>query len=175
MGLSFKIYKRLVKEELKPNLLEIVDEVFDSNSFKSEFIFTGNLGDDIDVNSFQDPKDNVISIYFYHDGSSVYTLDYSINGDSYQAKGVEYTLKDYTQLLATIAEVVSQFLQKYNPVGLQIRGTDITGKVVGRASAEGQKDRIYRFFISQIEDKGEYMVDKSVKDGIALMRKYKQD
>jgi hypothetical protein len=171
MGLSFKIYKRLIKEELKPNLLELVDEVFDSKSFRSEFTFAGNLGDDIDVNSFQDPKDNVVSIYFYHDGNNVYTLDYSINGDSYQAKGVEYTLKDYAQLLATIAEVVSQFLQKYNPVGLQIKGTDIVGKVINRPSAKNQKDRIYKFFISQIEDKENYMVDKSVKDGIALMRK----
>lgn len=171
MGLSFKIYKRLIKEELKPNLLELVDEVFDSNSFKSEFTFTGNLGDDIDVNSFQDPKDNIVSIYFYHDGNSVYTLDYCINGDSYQAKGVEYTLKDYAQLLATVAEAVSQFLQKYNPVGLQIKGTDIVGKVIDRPSAKNQKDRIYKFFISQIEDQGNYMVDKSVRDGIALMRK----
>ena len=171
MGLSFKIYKRLIKEELKPNLLEVVDEVFDSNSFRSEFTFAGNLGDDVDVNSFQDPKGNVVSIYFYHDGNSIYTLDYSINGDSYQAKGVEYTLRDYTQLLATIAEVVSQFLQKYNPVGLQIKGTDIVGKVINRPSAKNQKDRIYKFFISQIEDQGNYMVDKSVRDGIALMRK----
>lgn len=171
MGLSFKIHKRLIKEELKPNLLELVDEIFDSNSFRSEFTFAGNLGDDIDINSFQDPKDNVVSIYFYHDGNNIYTLDYSINGDSYQAKGVGYTLKDYTQLLATIAEAVSQFLQKYHPVGLQIKGTDIVGKVISRASTEGQKDRIYKFFISQIEDKGNYMVDKSVKDGIALMRK----
>lgn len=171
MGLSFKVHKRLIKEELKPNLLELVDELFNSNSFKSEFVFAGNLGDDINVNSFQDPKDNVVSIHFYHDGNSVYTLDYSINGDSYQAKGVEYTLKDYTQLLVTIAEVVSQFLQKYNPVGLQIKGTDIVGKVINRPSAKNQKDRIYKFFISQIEDQGNYMVDKSVRDGIALMKK----
>jgi hypothetical protein len=171
MGLSFKVHKRLIKEELKPNLLELVDELFNSNSFKSEFVFAGNLGDDINVNSFQDPKDNVVSIHFYHDGNSVYTLDYSINGDSYQAKGVEYTLKDYTQLLVTIAEVVSQFLQKYNPVGLQIKGTDIVRKVINRPSAKNQKDRIYKFFISQIEDQGNYMVDKSVRDGIALMKK----
>ena len=171
MGLSFKIHKRLIKEELKPNLLELVDEVFDSNSFRSEFNFAGNLGDDIDVDSFKDPKSNMVSVHFYHDGNSLYTLDYSINGDSYQAKGVQYTLKDYTQLLATIAEVVSQFLHKYTPTGLHIKGTDVTGKVLDRPSAKNQKDRIYKFFISQIEDQGNYMVDKSVKDGIALMRK----
>ena len=171
MGLSFEIYKRLLKEEIKPNLLEVVDEIFDSNPFKSKFTFAGNLGDDISVNSFQDLKDNIVSIYFYHDGNKVYTLDYSINGDSYQAKGVEYTLKDYAQLLTTIAVVVSQFLQKHNPVGLQIKGTDIVRKVINRPSAKNQKDRIYKFFISQIEDEGNYMVDKTVRDGIALMKK----
>lgn len=171
MGQSFKVLKRLLTEELKPNLLEILGEVFNSDPFNSEFTFTGTLGNDIGVSSFNDPKGNVVDIYFYHDGNSVYTLDYSINGDSYQAREVQYTLKDYTQLLATIAEVVSQFLQKYNPTGLQIKGTNIVSKVISRSGAENQKDRIYKFFISQIEDLGNYMVDKSVKDGIALMRK----
>jgi hypothetical protein len=174
MGLSFETYKRLGKVEMDIRLLEVLSEVFDSTPFQSDFTFVGQLGEDIDVSTFKDPKDNNVDIHFYHDGNTVYTVDYSINGDSYQAQGIYYTLKDYTQLLATVAEAVSQFLREYSPLGLQIRGTDITAKVIGRASAEGQKDRIYRFFISQIEDQGNYMVDKSVKDGIALIRKYKQ-
>jgi len=171
MGLTFKIYKRLLKENHKPSLLELVDEVFDSSPFRSDFSFIGELGEDISTSTFEDPKGNTLDVYFYHDGNNVYTLDYSINGDSYKAKGVNYTLKDYTSLLATIAQVVSQFLYKFNPTGVQIKGTNIVSKVIDRPSTEGQKDRIYRFFVSQIEDKGEYMVDASVKDGIVLMRK----
>jgi hypothetical protein len=171
MGLSFKIYKRLLKENHKPSLLELVDEVFDSNPFKSDFNFIGELGEDISTTTFEDPKGNTLDVYFYHDGNNVYTLDYSINGDSYKAKEVNYTLKDYTSLLATIAQVVSQFLHKYNPTGIQIKGTNIVSKTISRPSTEGQKDRIYKYFLSQIEDESGYMVDKSVKDGIALMRK----
>lgn len=174
MGQSFKVFKRLLKEELTPNLLEVLAEVFDSAPFKSDFTFIGELGDDIAVSSFKDPKNNTVDIHFYHDGNTVYTLDFSINRDSYQAKDTQYTLKDYTQLLATVAEATSQFLQKYSPIGLQLIGTNIVSKITRRISAAGQKDRIYKFFISQIEDTGNYMVDKSAKDGIALVKKFTQ-
>lgn len=169
MGLSFKHLKiGLLKEVVLSGTL---DEIFDSKPFTTTFEFEGELGSFIETAPFRDPKGYKINIYFYHEGNNVYTLDFSINGDSYKAPGVIYSFKEYTILLATVAEAVTQFLQKYKPTGLQIKGTNVAKKVIKRTSAEGQKDRIYNFFISQIEDKGEYMVDKSNSDGIILMRK----
>jgi hypothetical protein len=74
-------------------------------------------------------------------------------------------------LLSTIAEATSQFLGLYSPIGLLIKGNNILRKIDKNPSTKDQKDRIYSFFISQIEDKGKYMVDKSNPEGIALMRK----
>jgi hypothetical protein len=74
-------------------------------------------------------------------------------------------------LLSTIAEATSQFLGLYSPIGLLIKGNSVLRKIDKNPSTKGQKDRIYSFFISQIEDKGKYMVDKSNPEGIALMRK----
>lgn len=154
-----------------PTLLEVIEEVFTSQPFRTVFHFSGKLGEDVAVSDFKDPNGNNIDIYFYHDGNSIYSLDFSVNGDSYRAKDNNYSVRDYTTLLSTVAEATSQFLQKFHPLGLQIKGTNVVSKLISRPSTEGQKDRIYNFFVAQIEDKGNYMVDKSVKDGIALMRK----
>ena len=172
MGLTFKIYKRQLQEQV--SIYDTLEEVFDAKPFKTTFMFI-EAEDEIYVPRFNDPKGNAINIHFYNEGIGLYTLDFSVNDNSYKSNTTKYTLLDYTTLLSTIAQAVSQFLEKYNPVGLVLTGTNVYEKIANKPQAEGQKDRIYKYFISQIEDDGNYMVDNSVKDGIALMRKHKQD
>jgi hypothetical protein len=168
MGMTFKIYKRKLQEQV--SIYDTLVEVFDAKPFKTTFMFIRDE-DDLYIPRFNDPKGNPININFYHEGVGIYALDFTVNGTSYKSNTVKYTLLDYTTLLSTVAQAVTQFLEKCNPVGVLLTGTNVYEKIANKPQAEGQKDRIYRFFISQIEDQGNYMVDKSVKDGIALMRK----
>ena len=165
MGQSFKSYKDRI------TLSEIIGELFDSKPFTSTFNFSLNNYKDIVVTPFQDPQDNEIKIIYYNDGNGLYEIDFMVNNTSFKDLDVNYTLKDYTKLLSTVANATSQFLDKYEPTGLKIKGVDDYRKIQDKEKAQGQKTRIYDYLISQIEDKGNYMVDKSVKDGIALMRK----
>lgn len=167
MGQSFKTYRDRIL------LSEMLGEIFDSKPFQNQFKFSGELGKNIMVNEFYDPKGNIIDIYFncINSKSNLYELDFMVNKSSFDNPNLEYSIKDYTQLLSTVAEATTQFLKSYSPTGLLIKGNNIFRKIDKNPSAEGQKDRIYNFFISQIEDKGKYMVDKSHPEGIALMRK----
>ena len=165
MGQSFKSYKDRIL------ISEILGELFDSKPFISTFNFSLNNYKDIVVTPFQDPQDSEIKIIYYNEGNDLYELDFMTNGTSFKDRDVNYTLGDYTKLLSTIASATSQFLDKYKPVGLKIKGVDDYRKIQDKEKAQGQKTRIYDYLISQIEDKGDYMVDKSPRDGIALMRK----
>ena len=167
MGQSFKTYKDRIL------LSEMLDEIFDSNPFETQFEFSGELGQNVIIKGFYDPKENVIDIHFscVNIKSNLYELDFMVNKSSFDNPNLEYSIKDYTQLLSTVAEATTQFLKSYSPTGLLIKGNNIFRKMDKRPSSEGQKDRIYNFFISQIEDKGKYMVDKSHPEGIALMKK----
>ncbi|MDB4232162.1 hypothetical protein N9795_00500 [Candidatus Pelagibacter sp.] len=165
MGQSFKTYRDRIL------LSEMLDEIFDSEPFKNNFNFGLNNYKDVVITPFQDPQDNEIKIIFYNEGNGLYEIDFMVNNTSFKDLDVNYTLKDYTKLLSTVASATSQFLEKYKPLGLKIKGADDYRKIQNKEKAQGQKTRIYDYFISQIEDKGKYMVDKSNPEGIALMRK----
>ena len=165
MGQSFKSYKDRIL------ISEILGELFDSKPFISTFNFSLNNYKDIVVTPFKDPQDNEIKIIYYNEGNDLYELDFMVNNTSFKDWDVKYTLGEYTKLLSTIASATSQFLNKYKPVGLKIKGVDDYRKIQDKEKAQGQKTRIYDYLISQIEDKGDYMVDKSPRDGIALIRK----
>jgi hypothetical protein len=165
MGQSFKTYRDRIL------LSEMLDEIFDSEPFKNNFNFDLNNYKDVVITPFQDPQDNEIKIIFYNEGNGLYEIDFMVNNTSFKDLDVNYTLKDYTKLLSTVASATSQFLDKYEPKGLKIKGADDYRKIQNNEKAQGQKTRIYDYFISQIEDKGKYMVDKSNPEGIALMRK----
>ena len=164
MGQSFKTYKDRIL------LSEILSELFDSKSFRNQFEFE-EMGKDVYISKFEDPKGNVIHVSFHNLKNNLYELEFLVNRTAFENPNLEYSIKDYTQLLSTIAEATTQFLKLYSPKGLLIKGSNVFRKMEKSPSAEGQKDRIYSFFISQIDDKGDYMVDKSNPKGIALMRK----
>lgn len=165
MGQSLKAFKSSTL------LLEIVKELFDSPAFKTSFNFIPSDYASYETVPFRDPLGNLIRVFFTEIGDELYEVEFDVNGDSFQDQNTGYTVKDYSTLLATVAKAVSRFLEKYNPQGILIKGTDILQKVQKNPKTVGQKDRLYLYFISQIEDRGKYMVDKSNPDGIALMKK----
>ena len=90
-------------------------------------------------------------------------LDFTINGFSGKAIGVEYSLKEYSSLLSTIAKATSQFLEEYKPNALKIDGEDTFEKEY--KGKKGQKSQIYNYFASNLELNTEYMVSDRKPDG----------
>jgi hypothetical protein len=160
-----------VKSMLLVNLLKEValDEIFDSKPFKTSFNIGPGFEAHYEVESFKDPQGNTIDIYFIESGDDTYELDFQLNGNSFKASDVEYTLKDYTSLLATIALAVTHFLEKYEPYGVVFRGADDFESVSKNPNKRGQKDRIYDFFITQLGDNENYKLGR-YPDGIGLQR-----
>lgn len=152
-------------------LLEIVKELFDSPPFKTQFNFQPSNYATVETQPFEDPLGNEIKVYFTETGEDLFEVEFDVEGDSFQIPQSGYTVKDYSRLLNTVAQAISRFLEKYDPQGVLIKGTDIYTKLLKNPKALGQKDRLYLYFISQIEDGGKYMVDKSSPEGIALMKK----
>lgn len=166
MGQSLSSFKKSTL------LSEIVSEIFDSAPFKTNFTFEPSEYATLETPRFKDPLGNTIKIYFTSDyEGELYEVEFSVNGNSYKSTDATYTVADYSKLLATVAKAISEFIEQYEPQGVMINGTDIFQKVQNNAKSIGQKDRLYLYFISQIDDKGKYMIDKSNPDGIALMRK----
>jgi hypothetical protein len=160
-----------VKSMLLVNLLKEValDEIFDSKPFKTSFKIGPGFEAHYEVESFKDPQGNTIDIYFIESGDDTYELDFQLNGNSFKASDVGYTLKDYTSLLATIALAVTHFLEKYEPYGVIFRGADDFESVSKNPNKKGQKDRIYDFFITQLGDNKNYRIGR-YPDGIGLQR-----
>jgi hypothetical protein len=165
MGQSLKHFKRSTL------LTEIFKEIFDSQPFKTGFTFQPSEYSTLEVPRFQDHLGNIIRIFFTDVGNDLYEVEFSVNGNSFQSKNLDYSVKDYSQLLSTIAQGISEFLKEYEPRGILIQGTDIFQKIQKNAKTIGQKDRLYLYFISKIEDQGLYMIDKTNSEGIALVKK----
>lgn len=166
MGASLNSYKKYLKQIIKETLFEI----YDSKPIKIYFNLE-DKGDYIETEEFKDHKDHIIKIFFYKLKNNIYELDYSLNGSSFTNPDLDYTIKDYSILLSTVAKAVDQFLIEYKPLGLVIEGADYSGKLISNPKTLGQKNRIYDYFISQIGDNPNYMVDKSKSKIINLVKK----
>ena len=160
-----------VKSMLLVNLLKEItlDEIFDSKPFKTSFKIGPGFEAHYEVESFKDPQGNTVDIYFTESGEDIFEIDFQLNGNSFKASDVSYTLKDYTSLLSTIALAVTQFLEKYEPYGITFRGADDFRSVSKNPNKKGQKDRIYDFFITQLGDNRNYKIGR-YPDGIGLQR-----
>ncbi len=146
-----------------------LDEIFDNKPFKTSFKIDPGFEVHYEVESFKDPQGNTVNIYFIESGEDIFEIDFQLNGNSFKASDVNYTLKDYTSLLSTIALAVTQFLQKYKPYGITFRGADDFESVSKNPNKKGQKDRIYDFFITQLGDNENYKIGR-YPDGIGLQR-----
>ena len=160
-----------LKRSLLFNLLKEVTlkEIFDSVPFKTSFSIKPGFEAAYEVDSFKDPQGNTIDIHFVESGDEVYDLDFQVNGNSFKAENVKYTLKDYTSLLSTIAAAVTQFLNEQEPNGLIFRGADDFPSIANKTYKKGQKDRIYNYFITKLNPTHNYKVGK-YPDGIGLQK-----
>jgi hypothetical protein len=172
MGVSFSLYK----ESLKKIILETVDEVLNGKPFQTTFTFSDE-GTQIQTEKFKDPKGNLVQVLFYKKTNNCYELDYTVNGFSTANPDLAYSIVEYSNLLNTVAAAVTQFLNQYEPYGLTIEGLDDTVKVQKYEKHVGQKNRLYNYFISKIEDSSKYGAGKpkgSAENGtIELIKKSK--
>ena len=166
MGASLNSYRIYLKRVLE----ETISEIFDSQPIMSSFNFTGD-GDDIVTNKFKDHKGNSIQILLHKIKEDKYELDFTVNGNSFDNLNVEYTVKDYSILLNTVAKAVSQFLVEYNPKTVFMDGYDSERKKLTKSDSDGQKNRLYNYFVSQLEPNDNYGVDKTKFGTINLVRK----
>lgn len=160
-----------VKNTLLTSILKEItlSEIFDSSPFKTSFKIRPGFEAAYETESFKDSQGNTVDILFLESGEDMYEVDFQINGSSFKASGVEYGLKDYTSLIATVAAAVTQFLDKYKPYGVIFRGADDFASVSKNPNKKGQKDRIYDYFITQVGDNENYKLGR-YPDGIGLQR-----
>ena len=160
-----------VKNTLLVSILKEVtlSEIFDSRPFKTSFNIRPGFEADYETESFKDLQGNAVDIFFLESGEDTYEVDFQINGNSFKASEVEYSLGDYASLLATVAAAVTQFLDKYEPYGVVFRGADDFASVSKNPNKKGQKDRIYNYFITQLRDNENYKLGR-YPDGIGLQR-----
>lgn len=159
------------KKVLLTNLLKEItlQEIFDSKPFRTSFTIEPGFEATYQTEVFKDPQGNNIEIFFIESGEDVFEIDFQVNRNSFKAANVTYSLKDYTSLLSTVAASISQFLYKYQPYGVVFRGADDFESVSKNPNKKGQKDRIYDFFITQLNDNENYKIGR-YPDGIGLQR-----
>jgi hypothetical protein len=168
MGVTLEVYKkrikRIIKEVLEKN--PELNEIFDSPPFKTSFDFEEN-SDEI-YTRFQDLKNNKVNVIFHKMRNNTYMLDFTMNGTSYKDSNVEYSLKEYTSLLSTVASVTSQFINKFNPTALRIDGADSFEKEFKGKS--GQKINIYSYFINNLKTKLDYSIQYKANGNFDLIK-----
>ena len=168
MGVALDIYKRKIKRILKEILNQNLDlvEIFDSPPFKTNFEFEEDPEEIF--TKFEDLKNNKIRVIFHKMNNNVYMLDFTVNGTSYKDSKVNYSLKDYTTLLATVAQATSQFIDKYEPNALRIDGADSFEKeLIGK---KGQKINIYDYFINNMKHKSDYSIQYKTNGNFDLIK-----
>jgi len=167
MGISLSTYKKQALERL---IKEAVNEIFDSTPFKLNFdIQKSEEGYSTEV--FQDPLSNNIRVIFHSMSPEYYELDFTFNGNSFDSPEVGYSLKQYSELLNTVAAATSQFLEQIKPKGIKFEGVEAFEKVFTKPTKLGQKNRIYDQFISQLKNDTEYSIDRQRDGSFNLIRK----
>jgi hypothetical protein len=165
-NLKMQLTKILLEEDLK--------ELFDSQPFKTSFKIEPGYTAEYETQPFQDEQGNQIVVGFISDGPGVFEIDFQINGNSFKDINVNYTITEYSKLLATVAQAVSQFIEEYKPYGILLTGVDDFSKIQKKPSTEGQKDRVYDYFISKMKEHPNYKVGR-YPNGIGLQRMNKKE
>jgi hypothetical protein len=167
MGISLQTYKT---QALKRLITETLYEVLDSEAFKTSFNLT--LSDEgYTTEIFEDGEGNLIRVIFHSLGKEMYELDFTLNGSSFSNPDINYTIKQYSSLLYTVANAVSQFLQEIKPKGLKIDGEDSFAKILKRINPKSQKNLIYDYFLSKIRNDTGYKIERLEGGNFNLIRK----
>jgi len=167
MGISLSIYKRQALEKL---VKEAVNEIFDSAPFRTSFNIK-NSEEGYSTESFEDPAGNIVRVIFHSISPEYYELDFTFNGSSFGKLETEYSLKQYSELLNTVAAATSQFLDEVSPKGIKFEGVEAFEKVYLKPGKEGQKSRVYNQFITQLEGDDSYAIDRREDGMFNLIRK----
>lgn len=167
MGISLSTYKT---QALKRIINEVLYEVFETEPFKTAFIITPS-DEGYSTETFKDNKGNLIKVIFHNLGKEMYELDFTVNGNSFSNPDINYTVKQYSSLLSTVAKAVSQFLEQIQPQGLQIDGADSFSKILKRSNIKGQKNFIYDYFLLKIENDIEYKIERLEGGNFNLIKK----
>lgn len=169
MGRSLTAFSNIVKQELKESKL---NEIFDSKPFKTSFVLK-DTPDWVETEKFQDRKGNTIKVYFHKLGRDFYEVDFSFNEYTEKDPGTTLSFIEYSELLATVAAAITQFLKEYEPKAVDIDGADEKMKIFNKPEAENQKNRIYLAFVSGIKDENRYYyISRGAKSGtLALVRR----
>jgi len=162
MGASLKSYKNYIKG--------VLTEIFDSKPLKTSFNFTNN-GDNVSTEDFDDEQENQIRVLFHKMKHGYYELDFMVNYSSFSNINLEYSTKEYSILLNTIAQAVNQFLNEYEPFGLKMSGTENESKIFKNTIFTGQKNRLYNYFVSKLDDREDYMVERTSNGEINITKK----
>lgn len=154
----------------KISLKLLLNEIFNSPAFKTEFDFVKNSAGEVST-QFEDPKNNNVKIYFHQIVKDLYEIDFTINGNSYKADNIEYGIKDYTSLIATVAKATSQFLKEFKPKGVKVDGQDALDKII--KTGGNQKNNIYNYFIHSMDEDENYGINYKENGNFELVRKNK--
>lgn len=156
----------IIKEEILkfPNLLEI----FDSLPFKTTFEFK-NTDDEIKCNPFKDNQGNRIQVIFHKMRNECYEVDFTVNGNSLENLNISYSIKEYTSLISTIFKCIEQFLNDYNPNGLDMVGVESSDKI--EAGKKGQKNVIYKYALKGINLPSNYVLLTNKSGGSQILKK----
>jgi hypothetical protein len=167
MGITLSTYKVQARKRLMESSLW---EIFDSPPFRSNFVFKQSA-EGYSTEPFEDGLGNTIRVIFHSIAPNIYELDFTFNGDSYANPEVDYTNKEYSMLLNTVAKATSQFLLEFQPRAFKFDGADAFEKILSKPQAQGQKNRIYDLFISQLKNDTGYSLDRKADGAFNLIKK----
>jgi hypothetical protein len=163
-----KELKQIIKEE-------IFNEILNSPPLVTTFKWDENPEDmglhDYSIVPFKDTKGNLIQIEFEYKGDETYEALFRVNSNLFSNSDIKYSVLEYARLLSTVALAVNFFLEDVKPDVLNVFGADNPGLVINKSSKEGQKNRIYSYYFSKIENNSNYKMEKTPNDGFKFIKK----
>lgn len=166
MAHTFNTYRNSIKQLVR----EVLQELYDTPPIKTNFIINKDSDGNYTTEEFADRLGNKIEVVFSQDEPDVWLIDFRVNGNSVKSKeqSSEYTLKDFTALIQTVAKATQQFLNQQQPLGVKVEGFDAFYKILD--GKKDQKVNLYHYFATQLSKDIPYRVGQ-VHDGSFMLQK----
>jgi hypothetical protein len=160
MGTSIGVQKHRIKRLI--NEVLGLNELFETPPFKTSFDFVED-GGSIESRPFNDPKNNIVKVYFHNLGNDSFEVDFTLNGSSYSNSNITYPIPEYTTLVKTVYACINQFLVDYTPNAIKVEGADTFEKIA--KGKKGQKNSIYRYSIDFLDPNNNYYINTNYDNG----------
>lgn len=160
MGTSITAQKSRIRRLI--NEVVNLNELFETPPFKTSFDFIKD-GDNIESKPFNDPKQNIIKVYFYNMGNHTFEVDFTLNGSSYSNSDINYSISEYTSLIKTVYACINQFMVDYSPNAIKVEGADTFEKIA--KGKKGQKNSIYMYSIDFLDPHNNYYINTNYNNG----------